>query len=454
MFVSTSSVPRRPSPPRCLAILLLSLFFVVPIAVAQPAQPTVHVVEIVGVINPLSAEYLTRALAGAREEQAAAVVVRLDTPGGLDTSMRNMVQAIFDSSLPVILYVAPSGARAASAGLFICMAAHVCAMAPGTNIGAAHPVALGGEQEEASAEKATNDAAAFIRSLAEARGRNADWAERAVRESISASADEAASLNVADLKANDMTELLQAVDGRRVQTSAGEAVLRTAGVPTRPVPMTFAERILHTITDPNIALLLLTIGTIGIIAELYNPGTWIPGVAGAIALILAFAGLGNLPTNWAGVGLIILAVVLLLAEALTAGLGIFAAASAIAFVLGALFLFRPFGIPAPSAPAVSVNPVLMGALGAGAGAFMLLVLRSLVRTRMAPAAVGPEALVGATGVARARLDPQGVVTVHGEDWTAVAEGGPIDVGRSVRVVQLEGVTLLVQPIDHENDRTP
>ena len=453
MFFFTST-PRGASPPRLLAILLLSLFFAVPIAAAQPTQPTAHVAEIVGVINPLSAEYLSRTLTGAAQEQAAAVVVRFDTPGGLDTSMRTMVQAIFDSPVPVIVYVAPSGARAASAGLFICMAAHVCAMAPGTNIGAAHPVALGGDQEEVGAEKATNDAAAFIRSLAEARGRNADWAERAVRESISASADEAVSLNVADLKANDMAELLQVVDGRRVRTVSGEVVLRTSGASTTPVPMTFAERILHTITDPNIALLLLTIGTIGIIAELYNPGTWIPGTAGAIALILAFAGLGNLPTNWAGVGLVILAVLLLLAEALTAGLGIFAAGSAVAFVLGALFLFRPFGIPAPSAPAVSVNPVLVGALGAGAGAFMLLVLRSLVRTRLAPAAVGPEALIGATGVARARLDPKGVVTVQGEDWTAIAEGGPIDAGRSVRVVQLDGVTLLVQPTDEDNNRTP
>jgi len=421
-------------------------------ATAQDGRPSVHVAEITGVINPLSADYLVRALDGADRAGAAAILLRLDTPGGLDTAMRDMIQAIHESRVPVVVYVGPSGARAASAGLFITLAAHVAVMAPGTNIGAAHPVPLGGEgRDDVMTDKVTNDAAAYIRALAAARGRNSDWAERAVRESLSASAEEAVALGVVDFVASSREEVLSRVDGRVVRAAAGEVTLRTAGAQIVPVSMNLAERILHVITDPNIALLLVTIGTIGIIAELYNPGVWIPGIVGTIALILAFAALGNLPTNWAGVGLIVLAVALLVAEAQAAGLGIFAVGSAVAFVLGALFLFRPLGDISPATPSLAVNPAIAAAVAAGAAGFALLVLGSVALSRRAPIATGPEALIGALGIAPTDLKPAGVVRVQSEDWSAVAEGTPIDAGRPFRVTRVEGATLIVRLVDDPGD---
>lgn len=412
---------------------------------AQPEQAPVVVAEITGVINPLSAEYLERAIATAQDEHARALVITMDTPGGLDTAMRTMVQAILASHMPIIVYVSPAGARAASAGLFVSMAAHVVAMAPGTNLGAAHPVSLGGGQQgDTEMAKVEADAAAYIRALAETRGRNADWAERAVRESIAAPASEALALNVVDLLANDLPDLLAQLDGRRARTADGEQILHTAGAAVISLPMNPVERFLHSISDPNIAFVLLSLGTVGLIAEFYHPGTVIPGASGAIALLLAWAALGNLPTNWVGAVLLILGVVLVVAEAHTPLMGASAIAGGIAFTLGALLLFRPIGSVSATAPAVALSPVVVIAAGAAAVAFSLVVVRAIVRTRRMKAMSGQAVLIGAIGTARGDLNPHGIVHVAGEDWSATAEA-PILGGGPAQVVRVEGVTLVVRP---------
>ncbi len=259
---------------------------------AQPAttgENAVHLLEIRGVINPPVANYLQRALADAAAQNARLVVIQLDTPGGLESSTREMTQALLASPVPVVIYVTPSGARAASAGLFLLVAGHVAAMAPSTNTGAAHPVnAGGGEIDPVMADKVVNDAAATIRSLATVRGRNAEWAEQAVRENVSITENEAVDLNIADLTARDLDHLLAQLQGRTLQTATGAVTLDVGDAPRYAAPMNFAEQLLHVISTPDIAFILLSIGTIGLIAELYNPGTFIPGIAGVISLIFAF----------------------------------------------------------------------------------------------------------------------------------------------------------------------
>lgn len=419
------------------------------LASAQTDRPTVHVAELSGVINPLSAEYLARAVADAERERSAALVLRLDTPGGLDSAMRTMVQSILGSQVPVIVYVAPPGARAASAGLFVTMAAHVAVMAPGTNIGAAHPVSLGGGSDPTMTDKAVADASAYIRSLAETRQRNGEWAERAVRESVAASSSEALEMRVVDLVALDVNELLRTVDGRQVTTALGPLTLRTSGASIVELPMNLAERFLHVITDPTIALALLAFGTIGIMAEFYHPGAIAPGVGGAVSLILAWVALGSLPTNWGGVALLVLAGVLLVAEVQTHGTGALAAAAGACFLLGALLLFRPVGIPSPTAPDVSLNPFSVAAVGATLAAFVLVVMRAVARSHQSPVASGREGLVGALGTVVQDVSPHGVIRVGGEDWSAVAESASVSEGETARVVGVEGVTLVIEPAADE-----
>ena len=311
---------------------------------AQTRAGAIHLLEIRGVINPPVASYVERALRNAHEQDARLVVIQLDTPGGLDTSMRAINQTILASPVPVAVYVTPPGARAASAGLFILMASHLAAMAPGTNTGAAHPVGLGGDATDpVLAAKIENDAAATIRGLAEARGRNAAWVERAVRESVSITAQEALELKVVEIFARDLDDLLRQMDGRTVTTTAGPVTLQVANAPRVEAQMTLVETLLHILSDPNIAFILLSVGSLGILAELYNPGTFLPGITGVIALILAFFSLGNLPTNWAGVALVVFAVILFIGELYTEGFGVLGIGALVAFLLGGLLLFLPLG---------------------------------------------------------------------------------------------------------------
>lgn len=421
--------------------------------VASPlyaATGQVQVIDIQGVINPLSARYLERTLAAADQSGATLVVLRLDTPGGLDTAMRDMTQALLAARTPVVVYVTPSGARAASAGLFIALAAPVAAMAPGTNIGAAHPVALGGQTQtdDVMASKVAQDAAATARALAVERGRNPDWAEKAVLESLSYTAAEALEYGLIDLLADDLPALLAKLDGRTIETAAGTVTLQTRDVTIIETPMNFAEQLLHLITDPNIAFLLLTLGLYGLIIEFQAPGFGLAGGVGVIALALAFVAFGNLPLNWAGVGLIGLGAILLAAEAFSPGFGAMGIAGLAMFTLGALMLYRPFTPTAPMLPVVSVSPWLLATITAMTAALLLLVVRmGLKAQRLFPISDVAHRLTGATGTAVTDLTPTGTAQIESELWTAVVDGDQaIRAGDKVVVTALHGITVRVRPV--------
>jgi membrane-bound serine protease (ClpP class) len=418
-----------------LAGLVLSLVIAAPV-IAEPTP--VSLIHIDGVINPVTMRLVELAMDRAQAQRSQALIIELDTPGGLERSMRGIVQRMLNAELPVIVYVAPTGARAASAGVFITMAAHVAAMAPATNIGAAHPVALGGGVDKESMKKIENDAAAFIRTVALERGRNADWAEKAVRQSVSITEREAVQLKVVDLIAASVPELLDKVDGRTVKTIKGPRTLATRGAPVKPIEVGFRDRVLNVITDPNVAYILMMLGTIGLLAELYNPGAIFPGVIGAISIILAFFAFQSLPINYAGLLLILLGLVLLIAEIKFVSHGVLAIGGVVAMGLGSLMLFD-----APEASGLRISwSVIIATVGTTAGLF-LFVITAGVRAFARRPLLGVSGLVGETAVARGPLAPEGQVAVHGEIWRAVAEGGPVEDGAVVRVVDVQGLTLKV-----------
>jgi membrane-bound serine protease (ClpP class) len=430
---------------RALTIVAIALVIVGASNIhARQTTGDVYLLSIDGVINPLSSQYLSRGLREATEAQASLVVVRLNTPGGLESTTREMVQSLLNSPTPVVVYVTPPGGRAASAGMFITIAGHVAAMAPGTNIGAAHPVGMGEQTDPVMAEKVTNDAAALARSIAVSRGRNAVWAEQAVRESVSITAHEALEQNVIDLVATDLDDLLRQLDGRQVMTTAGEVTLKTADAQTVQAPMTLPEQILHTIADPNIAYMLFTIGMVGLIAELYNPGTLFPGITGTISLLLGFVAFGTLPVNWAGVILLIVAIGLFVAELYTEGTGVLAVGGLIAFVLGSLMLYTPITPTSPAMPEVYVSPWLIVVMVVGIVGTFAIFIRAIAQTRRAPIVTGIHALIGRVGRSTSVLAPAGTVKLDGEVWSAVAVVGVVPAGEEVDVVGVEGVTLRVK----------
>jgi membrane-bound serine protease (ClpP class) len=417
---------------------------------AQSESGRVYIAEVRGVISPPVANYLIRVLDEAEFANASLIIIKLDTPGGLDTSMREIIQAILDSPVPVATYVTPTGARAASAGLFILMSSHIAVMSPSTNTGAAHPVGLGEEADETMSAKIENDAAAYIRSLAALRERNITWAEQAVRESVSVTDQEALELNVIDLVASNLDGLLEQIDGQSIGTATGSITLRVANAPRYEASMTFPERFLHVILDPNFAFILLSIGSIGIIAELYNPGALVPGITGIISLILAFFALGNLPTNWAGVGLIVLALILFIAELNTETTGVLAVGGIVAFLLGASILFRPFQTGSPALPDVQVSPWLVAVTTTGMAAFTLLVIRQVLLTRKSPPLTGYEQFFGQIVPVRRALRPDGRVWFQGQMWFARTQSGQeIETGKDVRIVGVDELTLIVEPLDEE-----
>lgn len=405
----------------------------------ESVREAVHVGTYEGVINPVAAEYINHVLAVAQEAGAAAVVLRLDTPGGLDTSMRLIIKDITASPIPVIVYVSPSGGRAASAGVFILYAAHIAAMAPGTNVGAAHPVAMGGgEMDAVMKAKVENDAAAYIKSIAEKRGRNAQWAEDAVRKSLSVTEKEALTLKVIDLVAEDMPSLLAAVDGREVVTGAGKVVLRTKGAPVTETVMGWRLDALKALSDPNIAFILMTLGTIGLIAELYNPGAILPGIVGAISLILAFYSLQTLPINYAGVLLILLGIVLFILEIKVVSYGLLSLGGIASMVLGGLMLVKT------DVPFLKVSlSVIIPTVVTFGGLFLAVTWLAVKSHRRRPV-TGVESMVGTIAVAKTELAPHGKVLLQGELWDAVSEE-PIREGEEVEVKTVSGLTLTVQP---------
>lgn len=405
----------------------------------------VRVVELEGIVSPIAARYFTRALDEASTDGDAAVVLRIDTPGGLLDSTREMTGAMLGSRVPVITWVGPSGARAASAGMFLLVAGHVAAMAPGTHVGAAHPVQAGGETPEGvMGEKVVNDAAAMARSLARERGRNAAWAEEAVRKSVSATSDEALARDVIDLLAPDLDALLARVHGRTVATSAGQLRLETRGAEIIRAPMSLPERLLQAILHPNVAYLLFTLGLIGLGAELYSPGMLFPGITGGISLLLAFTAFGVLPVSWAGVALVVVGVGLLGIELLTEGVGVLGAGGVVAFVAGSLLLYRPSDPLEPAPRDLRVSGWLVGLVAAVLVGFLVVVGRAVVRSRRSRVVTGPEALLGRTGVAASDLVPTGTVVLDREQWSAVSEGGPVPRGSTVRVLGVTGVQLRVE----------
>ena len=433
---------------RLLAPALFVLFGLLGTSLAQDNVPHVLLLEVDGTINPVKDRFISRAIDKAVEDQAALVIIELDTPGGLLGATRKIVEGLLESPVPVAVYVSPRGARAGSAGTFITAAGHFAVMAPGTNIGAATPISGTGEDlPETLANKVENDAAALIRSIAQARGRNQEKLEETVRQAASFSAEEAVELNVVNFIAEDLDDLLAQLDGRVVETATGSRTLDTQDLERRRLNKTLLENFLEIISDPNITLLLLTIGGLGIVLELFNPGLIVPGVVGAISLLMAFLAIGNLPVNWLGVGFILLAIVLGIIETQVAGFGVLGAGAIISFIVGGLVLF---GDATPTAPSTSVSLWVLGSIAGALSLTLLYVVRSIYQSRRAGEAPSRPSLEGMTGTVTGELAPRGVIQVGNETWTAISEdGNVIEVGEPVNISKVDGLILTVSRQEEE-----
>jgi len=401
---------------------------------AHAEQSAAMVIELEGTINPGTAQFVEKGIERAQREGYAVAIIRLDTPGGLDTSMRTIVKSILNSSIPVVVYVAPRGARAASAGVMITVAAHIAAMAPQTNIGAAHPVSADGKDiSKTMSEKVVNDMVAYVRSIAKERGRNQDWVEKAIRESVSISADVAVRENVVDLVAQDMDDLLDLLDGREVAIDKENKTLKTKGSRLVYVNPGWRDRVLNTISNPNIAYILMMIGMAGIYFELAHPGAVFPGVIGAISLILAFFAFQTLPVNYAGLMLIGLAIIFFIAEIKVASYGLLSLAGLISLTLGSVMLFEDVAV---SLKLMMPTIVLIG------GFFVGIAYVAFKAYRRAPKG-GMEGLIGETGVVEEKIDPVGLVFVHGERWKASSDE-VAEQGETVEVIGSKGLELVVR----------
>jgi membrane-bound serine protease (ClpP class) len=410
---------------------------------ALAAGPTLLVGHIDGAINPVTARYVDRVVDEGEKNNVAAVVFLINTPGGLIDSTYQITARFLDARVPIVTFVAPTGARAASAGTFITMAGNIAAMAPATNIGAAHPVdSSGGTIEDDLRTKIENDTVAHITNIARIRGRNVQWAEDAVRKSVSIRVDEALTLNVVDLEANDVADLVTKIDGRTVKTAAGEVRLATAGAVLDDYGPNPIENVLHFIVDPQIAILLFTLGTYGLIFELSNPGLIFPGIVGVIAILLALFAFGTLDADGVGIALMVFAIALFLLEIKVASHGLLTAGGIASLVIGTLVVFPPFR---PTFPGVrqTVEPLVLVFVVGLTTIFFGIALRAALRPL--PVASGASLLVGMVGAARSDIAPRGIAHVAGEDWTVVSEGGDIPNGGEVRVKRVDGVRLIVEP---------
>ncbi|MES0873829.1 NfeD family protein [Sinimarinibacterium thermocellulolyticum] len=438
--------------------------FVAAVCSSAAQASYVALVEIDGAIGPASSAHFEKAHARAVDGGAQALVLRIDTPGGLDSAMRDIIRGILASPIPVIGWVGPGGARAASAGTYILYATHLAAMAPATNLGAATPVPVGGSwplpgarderrepgedgdtktaepPHDAGQAKVINDAVAYIRGLAEQRGRNTDWAESAVREGASLSASQAQAQNVVELIAADVAELLQAADGRRVHTAAGEQTLRTAGLRVETIEADWRIRLLSVLTNPTVAYVLMLIGIYGLLLEGYSPGALVPGIVGAISLLLALYAFQMLPVNYVGLALILLGVALMVAEALAPSLGVLGIGGAVAFVFGSILLMDA------DVPGYAVNLGVIAGIAVSAVALLGITLFLLWRARRAPVVTGDGGFAGQHAVALEAFESEGWVEFAGERWR-VRTTHPLTKGQRVRVIRRDGLWLEVEPVN-------
>ena len=422
--------------PKTVALVLFNLLFLVITSYAHSKQ--VDVVTIDGIINPVVAEFLAKSIERSTEQEAECLIIQMDTPGGLDLSMRSIIKEMMGADIPIIVYVSPSGARAASAGAIITIAADIAVMAPGTNIGAAHPVALGGgEMSDEMAAKVENDAAAYVESIAIKRNRNKEWAIKAVRESVSIGAEEALEKNVIDIIAPDLNDLLSQIDGREIKTTSGSKVLATKNSTINYIEMGLREKVLDTLSNPNISYILMMVGLLGIYFELSNPGAIFPGIIGGICLILAFFAFQTLPVNYAGVLLIILSLILFILEIKVTSFGMLTVGGIIALTLGSLMLFDS-SIPFARVSLDVIIPVVIITSSCCA----LIVLLAIKAHRRKPT-TGREGLLKAQGITKSTLDPEGKVFIHGEYWDAVSSE-MIPEGTRVEVLEIQDNTIKVK----------
>lgn len=421
--------------------LLFAIFLLIASPFLLKAQKVVSI-KIDGSINPASAEFIKSSIDKAYAEKAECIIIHLNTPGGLLKSTRVIVGDILTAPLPVVIYVSPGGAHAGSAGVFITMAAHISAMAPSTNIGAAHPVNLQGGMDSTMNDKTTNDAAAFIRAIAEKRKRNFEWAQEAVRKSVSITEVEAVQKQVVDLVANNERDLLKKINGRTISLDSGRKTLQTANAKVDHVEMTFTEHFLDVISDPNIAYILMMLGFYGLLFEFYSPGAIAPGVIGVICLILAFYSMNTLPLNYAGLALILFSILLFILEVKIVSHGILGIGGAISLALGSMMLIRTNS----ALEFISISwAVILPTTLVTAVFFLTLVTFALKAQKLKPI-TGKEGIVGELGETLAALDPSGVIKVHGEIWKAQSVSGAIRQGEKVRVTAIKNLTLFVEPV--------
>jgi membrane-bound serine protease (ClpP class) len=402
-------------------------------------KSSIYLLQLNGIINPITSQYVVGGIEDAEAEEAECLILQLDTPGGLDTSMRDIIKKMLNSTIPIIVYVSPSGGRAASAGVFITLASNIAAMAPGTNIGAAHPVVMGGEKiDEELKTKMVNDAAAYIKSIAEKRGRNVRWAEKAVRESVSITEQEAIEIGVIEFIANDVDELIEIIDGVRVTTASETRVLKTKNAEIIPVKMTFKDLFLHSLTNPNVAYILLFLGIYGILGEFSNPGSFFPGIVGGISLVLAFVAFQSIPINYGGLLLIIFGIALFILEIYTPTFGVLTAGGVTSLILGSFMLSKS------TAPFLRISLGLIISMSLATAAFFVFALSKGIKIQWKKPVTGREGLLRKIGITKTDLTPEGTILVRGERWQAFTQGESIKKGKEVEVLEVKGLNLIVK----------